>query len=102
MDLTLSYAKEDTTWHIPLTTTSATLSGTSPAASNEVEVVIWATTAFSYKLGASPTAVKPVSPATGTRTIPGNVMTRIRIPTGFTIAAVALSGTGDLYMMLGA
>lgn len=102
MDLTLGYSQTRPAYHIPLTTSSATLSGTSPAATADVDVVIWATTAFSYELAATPTAVKPASPAIGSRTLPAGVCFRIQIPRGFTIAALALSGTGDLYINMGA
>lgn len=97
MELSLSTAIDRNTLHLGLTGSSQAVAGSTAA--YEQEVVLWATTAFSYAVGVSPTALKPVAGTPGDRTIPSSALIRVRIPKGHQIAALALSGTGDLYVM---
>lgn len=98
MDLSLSTALDRNTLHLGLTTSSQAVSGSS--ATIDVPFVLWATTAFTYTIGAStPTALKPVAGTPGDRTWPANIPLRVRVPAGMSIAALALTGTGDLYAM---
>lgn len=97
MELTLYPSQARSTLHLALTTSSQSVVG-STAAVNQ-DMVLWATTAFTYAIGISPTAQKPVAGTPGDRTIPAGVMVRVRVPKGFSIAALALTGTGDFYAM---
>ena len=97
MELTLYPSQARSTLHLALTTSSQSVVG-STAAVNQ-DMVLWATTAFTYAIALTPVAQKPVAGTPGDRTIPASALIRVRIPKGHQIAALALSGTGDLYVM---
>ena len=97
MELTLYPSQARSTLHLALTTSSQSVVG-STAAVNQ-DMVLWATTAFTYAIALTPTAIKPVAGTLGDRTVPAGVMVRVHVPKGFSIAALALTGTGDFYAM---
>ena len=97
MELTLYPSQARSTLHLALTTSSQSVVG-STAAVNQ-DMVLWATTAFTYAIALTPVAQKPVAGTPGDRTWPAGIPLRVRVPKGFSIAALALSGTGDLYAM---
>jgi len=86
---------------LALTAATATLAS-APASGRDVVAVIWATTAFCYAVGANPSAQKPVAGTPGDVTLPAGVPVRITIAAGQTLAAAALTGTGELYVNVGA
>ena len=100
MDLTLNTSLDRSTLTLGLTTASQPVAGSSQPQS--YEAVIWATTAFTYAVGVVVTALKPVAGTPGDRTIPAGIPIRVQIPAGHQIAALALSGTGDLFVNVGA
>lgn len=95
MELTLSPNQCRNTLHLAMTAASQPLVGS--AATNEGIFVIWATTPFAYSIGKTPSTVKPVAGTLGDRTWPAGIPLRVVVPKGFSISALALSGTGDLY-----
>ena len=97
MELTLYPSQARSTLHLALTTSSQSVVG-STAAVNQ-DTVLWATTAFTYAIALTPVAQKPVAGTPGDRTWPAGIPLRVRVPKGFSIAALALSGTGDFYAM---
>lgn len=97
MELSLSTALDRNTLHLGLTGSSQAVVGSTAA--YEQEVVLWATTAFTYAIALTPVAQKPVAGTPGDRTWPAGIPLRVRVPKGFSIAALALSGTGDFYAM---
>lgn len=97
MELTLSPAVARNTLHLALTTSSAAVVGS--LTNTESFYVLWATTAFTYAVAVTPTALKPVGGTPGDRTWPANIPLRVRIPNGYSLAALALTGAGDLYVM---
>lgn len=100
MELTLNTSLDRSTLTLGLTTASQPVVGSNQAQS--YEAVIWATTAFAYAIGQNPTALKPVAGTPGDRTLPAGIPIRIHVPAGHQIAALALTGTGDLYVNVGA
>lgn len=97
MELTLSPALDRNALHLALTTSTAPVVGS--VTQTESVFVLWATTAFTYAIALTPTAQKPVAGTPGDRTWPAGIPLRVRVPKGFSIAALALSGTGDFYAM---
>jgi hypothetical protein len=100
MDLTLNTSLDRSTLMLGLTTASQPVAGSSQA--NTYEAVIWATTAFTWAVGINPTALKPSAGTPGDRTMPAGIPLRVRIPAGHQIAALALTGAGDLFVNVGA
>ena len=96
MELTLNTSIGQNVLALALTTSSQAVIGSSQQQS--YEAVIWATTAFTFAIGITATAVKPVGGTPGDRTMPAGIPIRIHVPAGHQIAALALTGTGDLYV----
>lgn len=102
MELSL-YSKSGRDSQVLALTAATALLGTAPTNGiRDVVAVIWATTAFCYAVGANPSAQKPVVGTPGDVTLPAGVPVRINIPAGLTLAAAALTGTGELYVNVGA
>jgi len=71
------------------------------SATDPVEVVIWADTAFVYKIGSNPTTQLPSETTTGDMVWPANTVARIGVPAGQKIAAATVTGTGTIVICPG-